>query len=91
MFSKRSYIFALALGMLAFAGTEASAQCFNGGVLRMRSGPGQYHPIVGTIPAGAGGVAVGQCVAPDDGISQYNWCRVRWQGLSGWVSACGLR
>jgi len=90
MYSIRNYRFALILIAVALSGTAAQAQCFNGGVLRIRSGPGQDHPIVGTVPAG-NSVTIGQCVAPDDGVSQYQWCRVSYQGLRGWASACGLR
>lgn len=61
------------------------------GILNMRSGPGQGHPIVTSIPAGASGVeTTGGCVDPDDGKSRYEWCAVQWQGKSGWVSKGGL-
>lgn len=96
MYPIRNYSFAFALAAIALAGatvvlsgTAAKAQCFNGGVLRIRSGPGQGHPIVGTMPAGAR-VSIGQCVAPDDGVSQYQWCQVNYRGIVGWASACGL-
>lgn len=85
----RIFLFMFAFIACALAATSANAQCFNGGVLRMRAGPGQDHPIVGTIPAGVR-VVLGQCVEPDDGRSQYQWCLVQYSGISGWVSSCGL-
>ena len=101
MHSVKKYRFPLALAAVALAaavvatsGTEAQAQCFNGGVLRIRSGPGQGWPVVGTIPqyvALSGNVDQGRCVQADDGISQFPWCWVNYQGARGWASACGLR
>ena len=93
MYSIRNYRFALILMAVALSGTPAQPQteCTNGGVLRIRSGPGVDHPIVGTIPIGSvGSVRVGQCAMADDGVSRHRWCRVNYQGVGGWVSACGL-
>jgi uncharacterized protein YraI len=57
----------------------------------MRTGPGQRHAVIAAIPADACDVMkVGRCVQPDDGISSYEWCFVRWNGNTGWVSAGGL-
>ena len=61
-----------------------------GGVLNMRSGPGQGHSIVVAVPAGSGGVTIDQCRSPDDGKSRYDWCQAKWNGYSGWVSSSGI-
>jgi uncharacterized protein YraI len=98
MYSTKSSIFALTLSVLALSSTAAHAwtervdrysPALNNGVLRIRSGPGQGHPIVGTIPAGES-VEVTRCVVPDDGISQYEWCLVEFEGVSGWASRGGF-
>jgi hypothetical protein len=61
------------------------------GYLNMRSGPGQRHSIVATIPAGSDDVRlVGSCTDADDGVSYYKWCKVQWNGNVGWVSLGGL-
>ena len=87
----KSYRFALAVVAVALLGSEAHAQCLDGGVLRMRDGPGQDHWIVGTIPIPPRSrVRIGQCVNPDDGVSQYKWCLLSYEGVTGWSSACGL-
>jgi hypothetical protein len=59
------------------------------GILNMRTGPGQRHPLVVSVPAGAR-VMIGPCRKPDDGISRYDWCRATWNGQSGWVSSGGI-
>jgi uncharacterized protein YraI len=70
---------------------NARAGAVSDGYLNMRTGPGQYHGIVAAIPAGACEVMkAGRCVPPDDRISTYDWCFVRWNGSTGWVSAGGL-
>jgi hypothetical protein len=58
------------------------------GIHNMRSGPGTNHPLVTSIPAGATGITLGRCRAPDDRTSRHNWCEARWQNFSGWVSSC---
>ncbi len=77
--------------------TDATAQTYrikqgvSQGYQNMRSGPGQGHGIVAQIPAGTGGIeAAGDCQDPDDGRSQFPWCKYRWQGLTGWMSSNGL-
>jgi uncharacterized protein YraI len=62
------------------------------GVLRMRSGPGVNYDIVVEMPANSTGVRVAEhsCRLPDDGRSKYRWCRVTWQGFTGWASMIGL-
>ena len=58
------------------------------GVAVLRSGPGVNHDAIVSVPPGASGIRIGQCVAADDGISQRNWCRANWRGYSGWLSSC---
>ncbi len=71
---------------------NSRAQAVSEGYLNIRTGPGQRHVIVSAIPAGdCGVVKAGQCVHSDDGISFYEWCLVEWNGMSGWVSAGGLK
>jgi uncharacterized protein YraI len=96
MYSIRNYRFALTLIAVTLSGTAAQAQaeksCFDGGVLRIRVGPGVDHPIAGTIPArDVGSVRFGQCVMADDGRSSKKWCPVSYRGMQGWASECALR
>jgi uncharacterized protein YraI len=58
------------------------------GIHNMRSGPGTNFPLVVSIPAGATGLIVGQCRAPQDGRSNSPWCQVQWRNHSGWASSC---
>lgn len=58
------------------------------GIHNMRRGPGTNFPLVVSIPAGAGGLAIGQCRPPQDRRSAHPWCEVTWRGHSGWTSAC---
>ncbi len=58
------------------------------GVAVLRNGPGVNHDAIVSVPPGASGIRIGQCVAADDGISQRNWCRANWRGYSGWLSSC---
>lgn len=60
------------------------------GIQNVRSGAGTMHPLAFSIPAGAGGIVVGDCRKPDKGGGQYDWCRVTWQGKTGWTSSNGL-
>lgn len=60
------------------------------GVQNMRTGPGVRYSLVVGVPAGAGGVTIGSCVAPDDRSSRHPWCRAQWRGHSGWISSCCL-
>jgi uncharacterized protein YraI len=69
-------------------GIYAIASDASGGILNMRSGPGQGHGLVVSIPAGASGVVIGECRRADDRRSRYDWCRATWKGHSGWVSSC---
>jgi uncharacterized protein YraI len=66
-----------------------NAMAVDDGYLNMRSGPGQKHDIITSIPAGSE-VQRGSCVQADDGISTFPWCKVRWNGHIGWVSSGGL-
>jgi len=58
------------------------------GIHNMRRGPGTNFPLVISIPAGSGGLVIGQCQPPRDRRSTHNWCEVSWRGHSGWTSAC---
>ena len=60
------------------------------GILNMRSGPGQDHKLVVSIPANSRGVVVKTCRDSDDGRSRYKWCKARWRGHTGWLSSNGL-
>ena len=62
------------------------------GIHNMRSGPGQGHSLVVSIPANSTGVALdeGSCRNADDGASRAQWCRVSWGGRSGWASRSGI-
>ena len=61
------------------------------GFLPLRDGPGATHAVVAKIPAGAAGVAISHCVAPDDGESGKPFCEANWEGTKGWISSCCLR
>lgn len=55
-----------------------------GDTLRVRAGPGNRHPAIWEIEAGACGVSVrGGCAR--------GWCPVRYRGVYGWVNAAFLR
>jgi hypothetical protein len=56
----------------------------------VRRGPGTMHEIEFSMPAGASGIAVTECRKPDDGGGNFDWCRVTWNGQSGWTSSNGL-
>jgi hypothetical protein len=71
-------------------GRYAIAEDASDGILNMRSGPGQGHPVVVSIPAGADGIVIDQCRRPDDGRSRFDWCHATWNGRSGWISSCCL-
>lgn len=61
------------------------------GFMNMRSAPSTTAPLVGTVPAGEGGLAkIGDCRAPQDGVGQSNWCYMQWHGMAGWISTSGL-
>ena len=71
-------------------GDYAISENVSDGILNMRSGPGQGHPIVIAIPAGSGGVTIGSCRTADDGRSRNSWCEAQWKSYSGWVSSGGI-
>lgn len=58
------------------------------GIHNMRSGPGTNFPLVVSMPAGATGLVIGKCRAPQDKRSAHRWCEVTWRGRKGWTSAC---
>ncbi len=62
------------------------------GIHNMRTGPGQGHARVVSIPANSTGVEVymASCRKADDGASQAPWCRISWRGHSGWASMSGI-
>ncbi len=60
------------------------------GAFNVRSGPGTNNEVLFTIAAGAGGIVrEGECVPPETG-SGADWCPVRWEGQSGWISSTGI-
>ena len=65
--------------MLAGTGVASAATVEND--LNLRAGPGTNYPVVGTMPAGAH-VNVRDC--------NGSWCRVSFQGETGWASASYL-
>jgi uncharacterized protein YraI len=95
---KKSVFAAAAFTSLALAGAAHAeyirvnpySDALNDGYLNMRDGPGQYHPWVTRIPAGAGVQVVGPCIVADDGISVHRWCNIQWNGYTGWASQGGL-
>lgn len=84
-------LFSVALGFSALAelspGSYIIASNASGGILNMRAGPGQGHPLVISIPAGSSGVIVTNCQAADDRRSRNDWCHATWNDHSGWVSS----
>ncbi|MDO5643555.1 MAG: SH3 domain-containing protein, partial [Paracoccus sp. (in: a-proteobacteria)] len=64
----------LGLGGAAMAETMATA----GTDLNLRSGPGVWHEVIGTLPGGAE-VAVTGC------IEEANWCEVIHDGTTAWA------
>lgn len=52
-------------------------------VLNVRSGPSPKHDVVGTIPAGARGIAA---VGPRRQIGPSVWREVSYEGVRGWVN-----
>ncbi len=61
----------------------------SGGTVPMRSGPGVTFDDIVDIPAGATGLKIGQCMAPqDNGASHKDWCIVSWNGHQGFTSSC---
>lgn len=60
------------------------------GIQNVRAGPGVNHPLLFAIPAGVGGVAMGECRPPDRGGGHYDWCLVTWRGRQGWASSNGF-
>jgi hypothetical protein len=62
----------------------------SGGKLNLRDGPGKGHSSIAEIPAGATLRQVGPCVRSDDGKTRDPWCKVEWNGRTGWASSSGL-
>lgn len=58
--------------------------------LNLRNGPGKWHGSVAEIPAGATLRQAGPCVRSDDGKTRDPWCKVEWNGRTGWASSSGL-
>jgi uncharacterized protein YraI len=62
------------------------------GILNVRVGPGSNYALSGPpfpMPAGTGGIQVGECRPPDNG-GKFDWCFITWSGVSGWASSNGL-
>ena len=61
--------------------------------MNVRAGPGLSHAVIGAIPGGSGGVRlfIESCRQADDGRTRKPWCKINWQGLTGWTSSGGLR
>ena len=62
----------------------------SGGKLNLRDGPGRRHGIITELPAGTLLRKVGACVQSDDGVTRDPWCKVDWNGRTGWASSRGL-
>ena len=62
----------------------------SGGQLNLRDGPGIGHGDIAKIPAGATLRQTGPCVRSDDGKTRDPWCKVEWNGMTGWASSSGL-
>ncbi len=61
------------------------------GKLNMRDGPGQQHNVIAEIPLGTGNVRqLAACVRSDNAQSNYGWCKVQWNGTTGFISANGV-
>jgi hypothetical protein len=56
------------------------------GIQNLRSGPALKYPLVISIPAGAGGITVGDCRPAEDNTKP--WCAASWRKYSGWISSC---
>jgi hypothetical protein len=73
----------LATGMLLLGATGSLArEAVTETDLSLRSGPGQRHEVLLTLPAGAV-VRVREC--------SRGWCNVVWKGYDGFASQDGLR
>jgi len=61
--------------------------------MNVRAGPGLSHAVVGAIPGGSADVRlfIDSCRQADDGRTRKPWCKINWQGLTGWTSSGGLR
>jgi len=73
-------ILALAAGALMLSAGAASAATVTNDV-HLRAGPGTSYSVIDTLPAGAD-VDVLNCSG--------NWCRIDWQGRTGFTSASYL-
>lgn len=64
----------------------------SGGRLNIRNGPGVNYALVGAIPPGSilKGKAPIECRAREDGVRGADWCHIRWDGVTGWVSRAGM-
>lgn len=64
---------------------------FPNGKISLRGGPGVTHQKLDEIPAGSILRQLAPCVPTDDGRTRYPWCKVQWNGATGWVSASGVQ
>ena len=58
------------------------------GELNVRDGPGQGHEKTGVLSEGETGIEVLRCQKPDDKVSRHDWCLVKSQYNTGWISSC---
>jgi len=62
----------------------------SGSKLNLRNGPGLRHNVIAELPAGTVLHQVGDCIQSDDGVTHDPWCKVNWNGTTGWASSSGL-
>lgn len=74
---KRILMLGAAFGALAAAPAIAETAATATTDLNIRSGPGAWHEVVGTIPA-EGEAMVDSCYI------EANWCKVSFEGTEGW-------
>ena len=62
------------------------------GYMNVRNGPGTNYKVLASAPAGTtfswDGFAI--CVKRQDGKVGPDWCKVNYNGVTGWVSKAGL-
>jgi hypothetical protein len=61
-----------------------------GGYMNMRDGPGLGHRTLAQIPEQSIVRQIAPCIGSDDNTTRYPWCKVQWNGATGWVNSSGL-
>lgn len=61
------------------------------GRLSLRDGPGIRHAKLAEMPAGDLVRQLAPCVNSDDGVTTQPWCKVDYNGTTGWASMSGLQ